>query len=624
MREAAERAARQRALLAVASDAHLLDLPDQRQLLAEVEARLAAARRAETELRRVEADRALVAERLDVLRHPPPTEEALAAMATETKAVEAARDAAWEVTTALAHVDEHRAALGWTDAEEALRANRSLGLVFKEQLEQATADLGQAEARADAADGAVEAAVEAQGKVQAALDALVETIARAREERAREQVEDASDEALARLEVRVAGLATKAAELERAAQERAHEAVRHEERLARAQDALDEAGRRVAEEEAAWRPASERWERLRTQAEARGLLAAATTRELQREFGGQGSPNAWNMAQRAQDVLHERLGRARGGEALAVELTGSLAKDEGRRAEDYLQAWLSLRGWLLQRIPAQFAEVDEPLEALARLRDHLLRLQERLEHQERSLRGQTEDVARNIDTQIRKARTTVRRLNEELTSVAFGSVASVQLRVEQEERMERLLDALRSGAAQQVLFQPDMPIEAALEELFRRHGGGRTGGHRLLDYREYLDLRVEVRRRDRSDWEPANPTRLSTGEAIGVGAAVMMVVLTAWERDANLLRGRRAAGTLRLLFLDEATRLSQDNLIVLFELCRSLELQLIIAAPEVAHGGGNTTYHLVRRVTDGREEVLVTGRRLASGARGGGGGGAGA
>jgi chromosome partition protein MukB len=48
----------------------------------------------------------------------------------------------------------------------------------------------------------------------------------------------------------------------------------------------------------------------------------------------------------------------------------------------------------------------------------------------------------------------------------------------------------------------------------------------------------------------------------------------------------------------------------LFDLCQALDLQLLIAAPEVARAEGNTTYRLVRRVSDdGREEVLVTGRR---------------
>jgi chromosome partition protein MukB len=93
----------------------------------------------------------------------------------------------------------------------------------------------------------------------------------------------------------------------------------------------------------------------------------------------------------------------------------------------------------------------------------------------------------------------------------------------------------------------------------------------------------------------------------------MMVVLTEWERDANLLRARRTSGSLRFLFLDEANRLSRDNLGVLFDLCRTLDLQLLIAAPEVARAEGNTTYRLVRHLTeDGREEVLVSGRRAAT------------
>jgi chromosome partition protein MukB len=158
---------------------------------------------------------------------------------------------------------------------------------------------------------------------------------------------------------------------------------------------------------------------------------------------------------------------------------------------------------------------------------------------------------------------------------------------------------------------PSIPVEEALEEIFRRYGGGRGGGQRLLDYREYLELAVEIRRKTSELWELASPTKLSTGEAIGVGAALMMVVLAEWERDANLLRARAATGSLRFLFLDEANRLSHDNLGVLFELCRTLDLQLLIAAPEVAHAEGNTTYRLVRHITeDGREEVIVSGRRV--------------
>ena len=178
--------------------------------------------------------------------------------------------------------------------------------------------------------------------------------------------------------------------------------------------------------------------------------------------------------------------------------------------------------------------------------------------------------------------------------------------------MAQVLRALREGDAQELLFQPTLPIEEALNEVFRRYAGGRSGGHRILDYREYVELTVEILRQTGDTWELANPTRLSTGEAIGVGAALMMVVLTEWERDANLLRGKREHGSLRFLFLDEANRLSPDNLSVLFDLCQALDLQLLIAAPEVARADGNTTYRLVRTVDEnGREEVIVSGRRAS-------------
>lgn len=177
-----------------------------------------------------------------------------------------------------------------------------------------------------------------------------------------------------------------------------------------------------------------------------------------------------------------------------------------------------------------------------------------------------------------------------------------------------MLRALRAGSAQELLFAPTMPVEEALEALFTRYGGrGLTVGQKLLDYREYVDIAVEIRRQASTEWERVNPSRLSTGEAIGVGTALMMVVLTAWERAANLFRTKRSLGTLRLLFLDEANRLSQDNLEVLFDLCTALDLQLVIAAPEVARAPGCTTYRLVRRETsDGGEEVAVSGRRAVA------------
>ncbi|HCF4069117.1 TPA: chromosome partition protein MukB, partial [Pseudomonas aeruginosa] len=383
--------------------------------------------------------------------------------------------------------------------------------------------------------------------------------------------------------------------------------------LQNAQQDLQSADDKLAIERREAEPARKRWDDLLDWAMRDGLVGELLTRTPEEFADIRGHINFVQEAKIRRGVLLERLGSARGGEVLLTELQQLRDTSDAAFADAILTLWLAVRDWLRRRLPAQVAEVDDPREALIRLRDQLSDLEERLARQESDLRGASEDVARGIDVQIRKARGQVTRLTKNLEKVSFGSIQGIRVRMQAVERMEQILRALREGAAQELLFQADMPIEEALDEIFRRYGGGRSAGQRLLDYREYVHLQVEIRRKSGTEWEVANPTRLSTGEAIGVGAALMMVVLTEWERDATLLRGKRAHGSLRFLFLDEANRLSPDNLGVLFDLCQTLDLQLMIAAPEVARAEGNTTYRLVRQVTpEGREEVLVFGRRTRS------------
>ncbi|WP_175760741.1 chromosome partition protein MukB [Burkholderia ambifaria] len=370
------------------------------------------------------------------------------------------------------------------------------------------------------------------------------------------------------------------------------------------------ADEKLANERRDAEPARKRWEQLLSRAMSAGLVGDLLTQVPEGFADIRGHVNFVQIAASKRDVLQERLRVARGGEILLAELQSLHDTGEATFADAILDRWLTVRDWLHRRLPAQVAEVDDPREALARLHDQLRDLEERLARQENELRGASEDVARGIDVQIRKARGQITRLSKNLEAVSFGNIQGIQVTMQQVDRMEKVLNALKEGAAQELLFQANMPIEEALDEIFRRYGGGRSGGQRLLDYREYVHLQVEIRRNSSATWDPANPSQLSTGEAIGVGAALMMVVLTEWERDATLLRGKRAHGSLRFLFLDEANRLSQDNLGVLFDLCQTLDLQLMIAAPEVARAEGNTTYRLVRQITpDGREEVLVSGRR---------------
>lgn len=591
-------------------DALLLDPPDQSELAEALAIEHRAALAAQTEVARCSGAARIVEEGLEVLRWPPLSEAAVAELRGRVEVQRNERDRLDGALEAIAYVGQNVEALGWSDAPAKLRQEEALVPALEDQLRQSEAARDRAEAAAGVADAARDEAIArwqtVDGRRRAALEQLAASDARFKEtgigDPTAAAVRDAQAE-VARIDQALSALSQRLSEL-------ATDRGRRETECTQASEKQREAEDRAASERREAEPAVERWERLRTLAGQHNLLASLLSSGTSDLSGIRGHINLVQEAHKQRAVLVERLRSAQGGQALLTDVERGADTPDLAFAETFLELWLAVRDWLRRRLPAQVAEVDDPREALLRLRDQLASLDQRLTRQENDLRGASEDVARGIDVQIRKARGQVGRLNKNLDGVRFGSIEGIRVRLQLVEKMEQVLRALREGAAQALLFQENLPIEEALDEIFRRYGGGRTTGQRLLDYREYVHLQVEIRRSAGIDWEIANPTRLSTGEAIGVGAALMMVVLTEWERDANTLRARRSSGSLRFLFLDEANRLSHDNLGVLFDLCQTLDLQLLIAAPEVARAEGNTTYRLVRRTTaDGREEVVVSGRR---------------
>ncbi len=57
-------------------------------------------------------------------------------------------------------------------------------------------------------------------------------------------------------------------------------------------------------------------------------------------------------------------------------------------------------------------------------------------------------------------------------------------------------------------------------------------GEELLDYRNYLELSVEVNR-GTDGWLQAESGALSTGEAIGTGQSILLMVTQSWERRVS-------------------------------------------------------------------------------------------
>jgi chromosome partition protein MukB len=603
--ELAARATEARALLgrlrSLLPEAFLLDAEDHGAAAAALTEQLAQLEQAAAELAGKQPARRKLATLVESLRVAPPSDEELARLGAARDELSRERDRAYETVNLLTQLNRDLPALSWEDAERSLSSHEQVAPALEEQHQGARAALQAAEDAVEVAEQAWERATTELQKAEAALSAVAAHEARLKGELVSLGVsmELTPERAAAEL----SELTTLAERL--ALEERDLLARRgaQAERVRQLGQALGQTQRDLSDAQATAAPAEARWQALRAHAERAHVLHSGESSEHDEPR------SALQLAAEARSraaLLRDRLETARGGDALAREVGEQRLEQD----DDFLALWLRVREWLARRVPAQVAQVDDPLLALERLRGHLSVLEQRLAHQEADLRGASEDVARGIEVQLRRAKAQVRRLNQNLTGVSFGSIAGIRVEMRRAQQMEPVLRALAEGSAQELLFQSSLPTEEALSEILRRYGGGRSGGGRVLDYREYLELVVEVQRKADGNWEPANPTRLSTGEAIGVGAALMMVVLAEWERDANLLRARRGPGSLRFLFLDEANRLSQDNLGSLFDLCESLDLQLLIAAPEVARADGNTTYRLVRKVTeDGREEVIVSGRR---------------
>lgn len=598
------------ALRALLAEAMVLDPPDHSAQCRLLEAEQRAAEAAQAAIDAHKDHAAFLEQHAHELRQMPLGDEEVVRLSEQVAELKARRERLDAGIEALEYLRGNLEALGWQEAAARLASEQDLVPALKEQLqetqgqrEKARADHEQARRGLDAVMMAFHHAT--SSRIQASTEH--EAARRRFEGYGISQPTAAALDAAAR---EVARLEQEGYDKERRQQGLIFNRGRQEKTLEDTQGALREATGKLAAERREAEPAARRWGELQRLAQHHGLLGGMQDGWPADLATMRGHEILVRQANTKHGLLVERLRHAQGGAELLARLEAPRETSDAAFAEGYLEQWLCVRDWLRSRLPAPLAELDDPMQGLLRLRDQLRTLEERLQRQEGELRGDSADVATGIEVQIRQARGQVNRLNGHLREVGFGSIRGIRVNLQPMERMQQVLLALREGSTQGLLFQAGLSIEEALEEIFRRHSGGRTGGQRLLDYREYIHLQMEIRRRSGGEWEAANPNRLSTGEAIGVGAALMMVVLSEWERDATMLRGKRQAGSLRFLFLDEANRLSQDNLGVLCDLCQTLDLQLLIAAPEVARAAGNTTYHLVRRSSeDGREEVLVSGRR---------------
>lgn len=327
---------------------------------------------------------------------------------------------------------------------------------------------------------------------------------------------------------------------------------------------------------------------------------------------------AYLDADELRSISDKALGALRMAVAQDEELRDALRISEGQRNTlQKVQFYILVFSHLKARIRHDIIRADDPVEALEEMEVELGRLADELQQREGQLSLSSHEVAAKINTIIRREQNRIRQLNQGLQNISFGLVGGVRLNVNMRDTYARLLEALsdKEGRHQDLFSSKDMSFSEAMGKLFQRlnpqlEQGERSPqvlGQALLDYRNYLDLDIEVQR-GADGWLRAESGALSTGEAIGTGQAILLMVLQSWEEESRHLRSREVLPC-RLLFLDEAARLDTRSIATLFELCERQDMQLLIAAPENISPEKGTTYKLIRKVHGKQEQVHVVGLR---------------
>lgn len=317
------------------------------------------------------------------------------------------------------------------------------------------------------------------------------------------------------------------------------------------------------------------------------------------------------VGQMGEQVKRESAaGDSRGQRVLDMLLGMPRKFGDKERVEKCLELWGQIREYISQILPRDCVHTDDPLLAAQKMHARQKSLELTLAEQEHDFRTDSETVANSIRGRIREERRKIRKLGVQLQRVSFGNIAAIDIEFSTRDEMMSILEAM-IDKDQFELFAEGSSLQEAMAKVYTSITGGKVQGDDLLDYRKYIDLNVRIKRKGAEGWDKEKKLNLSTGEAIGVGAAVLMVILGTWEEQMSFFRDPSLRNSMRFLFMDEATRLDSESIKTMLDLCQRMGIQILIAGPQFNGDdcGSGITYSLCRRTGNFGEEVVVRGRR---------------
>lgn len=259
-----------------------------------------------------------------------------------------------------------------------------------------------------------------------------------------------------------------------------------------------------------------------------------------------------------------------------------------------LSIWEPLNEFLRANLPSDVEAIGEEL--IEQMKEKRKNLSEQLEQQLNAVSSHCSTVCKSITAQINSQKRKIDILSQIGRDLSFGNVKGLKITL---ERNRRMLDALYAASTNADLFSmTEQPIEEILHEHLEKSLEMKIKKEGILDYKSYVDLRIEALKTDGKGW--VNAGSLSGGEAIGGGIAVVHMLFTALATNS----GASPSKLNPIYAMDEIHRIDSKGQRIAIQFCEHNNIQLMATAPKLYQTSGSNLYMLARQ-TYPKEIVVV-------------------
>jgi chromosome condensin MukBEF ATPase and DNA-binding subunit MukB len=258
-------------------------------------------------------------------------------------------------------------------------------------------------------------------------------------------------------------------------------------------------------------------------------------------------------------------------------------------------------------VPADVVDAtgEDYLIEMQRKRDLLV---QELKGYEGEMREYASSVYEAISSKIREQVAQVKRMSKLAENLQFGNVVGMRVTA---ERKEYLLELLQAFSTQGSLFgagDHDQPFEQVLTNYFTAALNAKVNGEQLLDYRSYMDIRIEVLRSwDAGKWHPSSS--LSGGEAIGGGLAITLILFRSLASRGGGVNNIPPAQITTTFVIDEMMRLDDKGQDVAVKFGEQQGFQMLVTAPKLSPDYRCTLWSIDLSLVDGKPNVVIRGVR---------------